>query len=79
MKRFVEGVERSQSTLFPDCLADWVGEDNPVFFHLVQNNEVPQTFLRNDVRDCGQRYFSQRFESPFHGLGRKSNLFGRFD
>ncbi len=30
MKRFVEGVERSQSTLFPDRLEDWIGADNPV-------------------------------------------------
>ena len=30
MKRFVEGVDRGQSTLFPDCLEDWIGDDNPV-------------------------------------------------
>ena len=30
MKRFVEGVDRGQRTLFPDCLEDWVVEDNPV-------------------------------------------------
>ena len=30
MKRFVEGVDRGQSTLFPECLDDWIGEDNPV-------------------------------------------------
>ena len=30
MKRFVEGVDRSQATLFPEYLEDWVGEDNPV-------------------------------------------------
>ncbi len=30
MKRFVEGVARGQSTLFPDRLEDWIGEDNPV-------------------------------------------------
>jgi transposase len=30
MKRFTEGVERGQSTLFPECLEDWVGEDNSV-------------------------------------------------
>jgi hypothetical protein len=30
MKRFVEGVDRGQSTLFPECLEDWVIEDNPV-------------------------------------------------
>ena len=30
MKRFVEGVERGQSTLFPERLDDWIDEDNPV-------------------------------------------------
>jgi transposase len=30
MRRFVEGANRSQITLFPDCLEDWIGEDNPV-------------------------------------------------
>jgi transposase len=30
MKRFVEGIDRGQSTLFPECLEDWIGEDNPV-------------------------------------------------
>src|SRR5262249_26936936 len=30
MKRFVEGVDREQSTLFPECLEDWIVEDNPV-------------------------------------------------
>jgi transposase len=30
MKRFVEGIDRGQSTLFPERLDDWIGEDNPV-------------------------------------------------
>jgi len=30
MKRFVAGTDRGQSTLFPECLEDWIGEDNPV-------------------------------------------------
>ena len=30
MKRFIEGVDRSQSTLFPDRLEDWIGDDNAV-------------------------------------------------
>jgi transposase len=30
MKRFIEGMDRSQSTLFPEYLEDWVDEDNPV-------------------------------------------------
>jgi transposase len=29
MRRFVEGVDRGQTTLFPECLEDWIGEDNP--------------------------------------------------
>ena len=30
MKRFVEGAERGQSTMLPECLDDWVDESNPV-------------------------------------------------
>jgi transposase len=30
MKRFVEGIDRGQSTLFPERLEDWICEDNPV-------------------------------------------------
>ncbi len=30
MKRFVEGTDRAQSTLLPECLDDWIDEDNPV-------------------------------------------------
>ncbi len=30
MKRFIEGTDRGQSTLFPECLEDWVDEDNAV-------------------------------------------------
>ena len=30
MKRFVEGADRGQSTLLPECLDDWIDESNPV-------------------------------------------------
>ncbi len=30
MRRFVEGTDRGQSTLFPECLEDWIDENNPV-------------------------------------------------
>ena len=30
MKRFVEGVDRSQATLLPECLDDFIADDNPV-------------------------------------------------
>src|SRR5271169_2195312 len=30
MRRFVEGSDRRQSTLLPECLEDWIDENNPV-------------------------------------------------
>ena len=30
MGRFVSGADRSQTTLFPECLDDWIDENNPV-------------------------------------------------
>lgn len=30
MKRFIEGADRTQSTLLPDCLDDYIAADNPV-------------------------------------------------
>jgi transposase len=30
MKRFIEGADRTQVTLLPDCVDDYVGTDNPV-------------------------------------------------
>jgi transposase len=30
MRRFVEGTDRGQSTLFPECLEDWIDEDSSV-------------------------------------------------
>ncbi len=32
MKRFVEGLDRGQSTLFPECLGDWGGADECGYF-----------------------------------------------
>ena len=29
MKRFVEGIDRGQATLFPECLEDWIDQDDP--------------------------------------------------
>jgi transposase len=30
MRRFVEGIDRGQTTLFPECLEDWIDGNNPV-------------------------------------------------
>ncbi len=46
MKRFIEGVDREQSTLFPERLEDYIGEDNPV--------RVVDVFVDAlDLRDVG--------------------------
>jgi transposase len=46
MKRFVEGMDRGQSTFLPECLDDWIGEDNPVRVIDVFVNEL-------DLRELG--------------------------
>ena len=30
MTRFIEGLYRTQATLLPDCVDDYIGEDSPV-------------------------------------------------
>jgi len=30
MRRFIEGIDREQATLFPECLEDWIDQNNPV-------------------------------------------------
>jgi transposase len=30
MKRFIEGADRSQAVILPECLDDYIPEDNPV-------------------------------------------------
>ena len=49
MKRFIEGTDRGQSTLFPECLEDWIHEDNPV--------RVIDVFV--DELDLGERGFGR--------------------
>ncbi len=48
MKRFVEGLDRGQSTLFPETLDDFVEEDNPV--------RVVEAFV--EALDLGELGFS---------------------
>ncbi len=57
MKRFIEGASRSQSTLFPEYLEDWVGEDNPVRVIDVFVDELDLGdlgFKRVDPKETGQ-------------------------
>ncbi len=57
MKRFIEGASRSQSTLFPEYLEDWVGDDNPVrvidvFVEELDLGEIG--FERADPKETGR-------------------------
>jgi transposase len=56
MNRFIEGEDRNQSTLFPECLEDYIAEDNPV--------RVIDVFV--DELDLGQLGFG-RVESKVTG------------
>ncbi len=51
MGRFVEGADRGQATLLPECLDDWIDEDNPVraidaFVHALNLAEMGFTLAR---------------------------------
>ena len=48
MKRFVEGEDRSQNTLFPECLDQYIAEDNPVQVVDVFVDELDLTTLGFD-------------------------------
>ena len=58
MGRFVEGLDRDQTTLFPACLDDWIGEENPVRVIDVFVGEV----------DLGELGFSGSIPRPPAGL-----------
>jgi transposase len=46
MKRFIEGADRTQVSLLPECVEDYVGEDNPV--------RVVEAFVNQlDLREMG--------------------------
>ncbi len=40
MRRFVEGVDRGQGSMFPARLEDWIGEDHPVWVIAVFVDEL---------------------------------------
>ena len=53
MKRFVEGEDRTQVTLLPECLDDYVAEDNPIRVIDVFVDEL-------DLQELGSRARSRR-------------------
>lgn len=48
MKRFIEGQARDQATFFPECLEDWIDDNNPV--------RVVEAYVESlDLRSLGFR------------------------
>ena len=54
MDRFIDGVDRSQTTLFPDRLEDWIDEDNSV--------RVIDAFV--DALDLNELAFERAVSAP---------------
>ena len=67
MKRFVEGEDRSQSTLFPERLDDYIAEDNPV--RVIDGNVTSQ--------ECG-RWLNNRAEILHQQFRRREGAMARF-
>ena len=64
MKRFVEGEDRNQVTLLPECLDDYVGEDNPVRVIDVFIDELDLTALGAGLQDHRRLSQGQRQGDP---------------
>jgi len=63
MKRFVEGTDREQGTLFPECLDDWIDENNPV--------RVIDAFVETlDLTTCADSYAAYSDEQRWCPLRR---------
>ena len=63
MKRFIEGEDRHQSTLFPEALDDYITEDNPVMVIDAFVDELDLSklgFERVKPKEAGRPSFTPR-------------------
>jgi len=60
MKRFVEGADRGQSMLLPECLDDWINEENPVRVIDAFVDALDQDPLRSIA--CGAQWSAENAE-----------------
>jgi hypothetical protein len=63
VKRFVEGQDRAQLMLLPECLDDFVGEDNTV--------RVVDAFKVGPLSSANAFFHGLGRTSPFLGKGRE--------
>ena len=77
MKRFVDGVDRGQSTLFPECLEEWINEDNPVRVVDVFVDELDLAqlgFVGVDPKATGRPSYQEPHELDEIVIGMRSIL-----
>jgi Transposase DDE domain len=67
MRRFIEGADRSQSTLFPECLEDWIDEDNARLISRWEHEHVLEAVQR--LLDEHPEKMRQRRETVEHPFG----------
>jgi transposase len=53
--KYIQGQDKSQITLFPDCIEDYVGEDNPIrvidaFVDSLDLTELGLSFLAYNLK-----------------------------
>src|SRR5256885_10888614 len=67
MKGFVQGADRQQTTLLPECLDDWVDESNPVMARptsrFAAGIVAPKLVIRACAIECFALNFAQRINS----------------
>ena len=76
MKRFIEGTSRGQGTLFPECLDDWIDEDNAVRVIDVFVDELDlgelgfERVVPESTRKAGGQTLNPRRAAPIKGASR---------
>jgi len=62
--KYIQGQDRTQITLFPDCIEDYVGEDNPV--------RVIDAFVDSlDLAELGLSFLAYNLKRAINMVGIK--------
>jgi transposase len=62
--KYIQGQDKSQITLFPDCIEDYVGEDNPV--------RVIDAFVDSlDLAELGLSFLAYNLKRAINMVGIK--------
>jgi transposase len=78
MKRFIEGEDRSQVSLLPECLDDYIGQDNPVrvvdaFVEEIELRHLGFESAEDLLLACRRVRGAARHPTPMGGFRARSN------